>query len=167
MTKFLTISFGVLFLFSCGNPGTGSHPVNDATNLAQKRANVIPSRFTASIVGFLSSSYKIELQEDGKLIYWQNPEAFALLAPATEQETLEISEERWARFREALDGARVWTWDQEYIDPNVLDGTTWRLEVVYPDRALNSHGSKATPKGKQFRKFLSAVEELIGGRQFR
>jgi|GEM_PF-1097674 len=167
MTKLLTISFGGLLLFSCENPGTSSHPVNGSTNLPQKRVNVVPSRLTASVGGFLTSSYKIDLQEDGNLVYWQNPTAFALLAPVTEQETLKISDERWARFRESLDDARVWTWDQEYIDPNVLDGTTWRLEVVYADRSINSHGSNATPKGRQFRKFLSAVEELIGGREFR
>ena len=68
MTKFLTISFGVLFLFSCGNPGTGSHPVNGSTELAQKHVHVVPSRLTASVRGYLSSSYKIELQEDGKPI---------------------------------------------------------------------------------------------------
>ena len=167
MTKFLTISFGVLFLHSCENLGTSSHPVNGSTELAQKHVHVVPSRLTASVRGYLSSSYKIELQEDGNLVYWQNSTAFALLAPTAEQETLRVSEERWSRFREALDDARVWTWDEAYIDSNVLDESTWQLEVVYPDRSLNSHGSNATPKGKQFRKFLSAVEELIGGREFR
>jgi len=57
-----------------------------------------------------------------------------------------VAPESWARLRRELEAMRVWTWRSDCSNPQVRDGTQWRLEIVYPDRSLGIFGSNAFPK---------------------
>ena len=77
----------------------------------------------------------------------------------------------------ALDSIGVWAWKEDYPNPGVLDGTSWRLEIAYEDTQLSSHGINNYPKTNgtpcdspdptyKFRELLKAVRSLIGGLEF-
>ncbi len=125
----------------------------------------IPSKLVASIGGFLGASSRVELAEDGTLTYVHNSRSFTT-APGTEPVHIRVPPERWLAFRRHLDSAKVWSWDRQYRNNNVVDGTLWHLEVIYPDRKIVSEGANAYPPGKEFGEFQAAVQELIGGKPF-
>lgn len=125
----------------------------------------IPRKLVASIGGFLGASSRIELAEDGTVTYVHNSRSFTT-APGSGSVHLRIPAERWLAFRQHLDSAKVWSWNRQYRNPNILDGTLWRLEVAYADREIVSEGANAYPPGKQFDEFQAAIQELIGGKPF-
>ena len=83
--------------------------------------------------------------------------------------------EQWARFWEAVEEIGVWKWKSDYSNHNVLDGTSWSLELRRKWRAVKSHGSNGYPGGNEeeeygygpdsaFANFLRALEQLTGAK---
>jgi len=126
---------------------------------------IVPQSFEASIGGFFGPSYGVELFGDGDLLYLHNQETFTT-APGTVETTIPVTAEQWRVFRKALDDAHVWDWGEEYTDPDVDDGTQWRMRVEYADISVDSYGSNAYPPERDFERFRCAVVELLGGRDF-
>ena len=115
--------------------------------------------------GFLGASSRIELAEDGTLTYVHNARSFTKV-PGSELVHIRVPPERWLAFRRRLDSAKVWSWDRQYRNNNILDGTLWHLEVAYADRKILTDGANAYPPERQFSEFQAAVQELIGGKPF-
>jgi hypothetical protein len=143
-----------------------------ATIISGADSPPIPKHFSASIGGFMGSSYQLELQ-DGTLTHTTfsgghgNPRR-ATVTPTSAQ---------WREFREALDALRVWQWRADYPATGTVDGTQWALDIAYADRALKTHGdnsypdSTGKPNGKPeptkvFHLYLAAIKKLIGGEIF-
>jgi hypothetical protein len=72
--------------------------------------------------------------------------------------------EEWLAFRQVLDTIDVFKWRKEYVDPRVLDGTSWSVRLVIDGRTVESEGSNKYPPG--FERFRSALEALLGGQEF-
>lgn len=81
--------------------------------------------------------------------------------------------EQWRDFRQAMDKLAVWRWQRDYPNRDIADGTQWRVDIVYADRAVSSEGSNnfPGPDGKPnsapyqteaFRAFIGAFEKLLG-----
>lgn len=126
-----------------------------------------PSELRVFFGGFHASTFRLELT-NGVLLYGADRQPLEPLEP---QPTLQ----QWKAFRDALDSAKVWSWQASYHDPTVLDGIQWELKVVYRDRRLDSAGSNRYPgsseshpmrAGKAFTKMLAACSALAGGRPF-
>ena len=67
--------------------------------------------------------------------------------------------EEWKSFWEELDVLKVWNWDKEYINRDMLDGTQWELNVKREGRRHRRiYGSNAYPEG--FDNLLKAIEKL-------
>src|SRR5207253_919471 len=80
---------------------------------------------------------------------------------------------QWQEFRQTLDDLQVWRWRAKYPNTDTDDGTQWSLDVAFPGRAITTHGDNnypgraGKPNGQpestaEFRRYLSAVEKLIG-----
>jgi len=123
-------------------------------------ATTIPTSLIASIEEWKGASYRVELDANGVINYFEN------LSGVTRRTQIRVPVERWLSFRRHLDSAKVWTWRREYLDLGVADGTGWRLQVSYADHKIVSTGSNAYPPKKQFEEFRTAVQELTGGRRF-
>ena len=123
-----------------------------------------PTVFVASIGGFSGQSFKIELNDDGNLVYLQNPSGFTEWGGTSEE--IMVTEEMWNEFRDRLNRAEVWKWQRRYDDPKVADGTVWKLKIEYTDQTIASSGSNAYPKEEHFKTFLDAVSELADGKPF-
>ena len=132
----------------------------------------VPTRFSAYIGGVMGTSYNVDLH-DGVLTYTtfgggrSNPRQIAITPTAAQ----------WREFRQALDDLKVWQWRAEYPANGTVDGTQWSLDVAFADHALKIHGDNSYPDvtGKPngrpeptvaFRRYLAAVQKLIGGRTF-
>src|SRR5689334_18169658 len=126
-----------------------------------------PLRLKAWIGGFTAASFRVECQGGAPLIYSAgSPEDLFDVTP---------TEKAWAAFREDLDQIGVWQWQENYNDPDVLDGTQWEFEVQYPDRSIRCSGSNAYPDAQGqacpqlsagFRRLLGSISALAGRRPF-
>ena len=133
----------------------------------------VPKQFRAHIGGFLGGDYVVELR-DGVLTY---------SARARERGTVRQSERisptaaQWLEFRKALDELHVWQWKGDFANQHVRDGTQWSIDIAYADRSLAILGSNNFPDSagrptsrpeptEPFRRYLTAVKKLLGGREF-
>lgn len=117
-----------------------------------------PTKFAAEIGGYFGPSYAVTLE--GNAIVYEVQEHQLATLPTS----ITPSHEEWAAFRAALDQINVWTWDREYTDLSVLDGTSWRIELSWGNQTVESSGANDYPRG--FDDFLDAITTLIGGREF-
>ena len=124
--------------------------------------NFIPIKLNAAIGGYFGPSCRIKWDGEG-LLYLYNPSAHAG-EPGTEKTLIDVNESDWENFRTVLDEINVWDWQERYENPDILDGTSWGLEAVYPDRSIVSSGSNSTPGN--FGRFLEAVRVLVKGNTF-
>lgn len=138
------------------------------TTQPTEASSVLPERFSASIGGYMGSSYSVELR-DSVLTYitadlhYSNP-AHTVIQPTDAQ---------WREFRQTIDTLNVWRWLNDYPNPGVCDGARWSFDVAYSDRAITTGGdnnyptASGKPNGrpdptKTFNRFLHAIEQLIG-----
>jgi hypothetical protein len=132
----------------------------------------IPKHFSASIGGFMGSSYQLELHGN-TLTYTtiggahRDPRRVPI-TPTVLQ---------WREFREALDALKVWQWRADYPTNGAVDGTQWALDIAYADRTLKTHGNNCYPDStgkpngspeptKAFNLYLAAIKKLTGGKTF-
>jgi len=97
------------------------------------------------------------------------------LKPDDEQ-TNNVPEERLEVFWQELETIGVWDWQDEYVDPYILDGVQWSLKLVHGDREKNISGSNMfppnisvsdNPKGDVFHQLCQAVNKLVGRKYFK
>ena len=115
---------------------------------------------------FGGTGYRVEWK-DGALEYSRGP---SIYHAAVQQK--ELTRQDWDRFWDALktDGVRIWDWKGSYVNPSVLDGTEWDLELhagqykkrIYGCNAYPGWGEPDWSKSREFACFLSAIGLLIG-----
>ncbi|HFI0272522.1 TPA: hypothetical protein ACGO2R_000502 [Streptococcus suis] len=65
-----------------------------------------------------------------------------------------------SQFKHDLENCRLLEWDEEYVNPYVLDGTQWYVDILFKRNApLRIEGSNAYPK--TFDQLCSAISEII------
>ncbi|MGE5465410.1 MAG: hypothetical protein ACM3PB_00760 [Betaproteobacteria bacterium] len=126
-----------------------------------------PDLFDVSIGGYTGKSSRARWQ-DGLLFcesasYGYETECQKTVTPAPAQ---------WALFRGTMERIGVWQWSGEYVDPAILDGTGWSVEITWNDRYVKAEGSNAYPGSnsseysKAFQSFIAALNRLIGIKDF-
>lgn len=122
----------------------------------------IPIALSARIGGFAGPSYAVKIV-NGALRYYHNPSGF--IGRHTDSTHIDTSNDQWISFRNTLEEINIWSWDESYLNPDIVDGTSWNVQIKYNDKSIESGGSNATPP--EFHIFLKAVSELVGGKTFR
>lgn len=134
-----------------------------------------PKRLAISIGGFTGPSFSIELS-GGRLRYVAYEYAYA----SPREEVITPTAEQWSVFRTALDSIGVWQWQNDYPSKGAIcDGSQRAFAVAYEDVELHTGGDNAYPGDEadddtlssaepsaRFERFLKAVSDLIGGRDF-
>ena len=129
-----------------------------------------PDRLIINLGGFDGPSYELVLSNG---VLWYKSGDYIFQLESRKAEPIQPSDEQWKNFRESLDQLDVWNWKTNYVDLKVLDGTQWGLTIAYSNRTMTIEGSNGYPGSKDaqpsdlFNNFLSAVEQLIGGKKFR
>lgn len=132
-----------------------------------------PKRFRAHIGGFGGGDFVVELHGN-VLTYTARSRERGKPARA---ETVAPTAAQWRDFRTALDELRIWDWKGQYPSQGAVDGTQWSIEIAYPDQSLAAQGSNNFPDAagqphgqpvptKTFQRYLAAVKNLLGGREF-
>jgi hypothetical protein len=78
--------------------------------------------------------------------------------------------EDWLQFWHGLDKIGIKKWQEHYMNPDVLDGTSWDLEIVFRGQRIVSAGSNSYPgahgpdysRRSEFGRFITALEKLSG-----
>jgi hypothetical protein len=125
----------------------------------------IPQELSFFVGGYSGPNYNIELEGRAlKYSLQENGMSRSLLDEgdaADNRQTVTPADGAWQQFAQALDALRVWSWDAEYNDPGILDGTQWSLKIRWDGKSISTHGSNAYPQ--QFDDLKKALSALLGG----
>jgi hypothetical protein len=129
-----------------------------------------PDRLSIRLGGFDGPSYELALSND---VLWYKSGDYVYQLESKDAEKIVPSDEEWQQFRKTLDNLGVWSWQTNYMNYDVLDGTQWGVTIAYSNRMLATEGSNGYPGSKNetpskaFEEFLGAVERLLGGKPMR
>ena len=128
------------------------------------------STLTFWMGGFRGPGYDID--SDGVKITYDETKV-GTTAPISEEIT--PTTKAWDRFWNRVDTLDIWSWDSEYSNPEVRDGTLWTLELAHNGRSLITRGDNAYPAPRHddgpntpspaFAALLAALSQLCGGRE--
>ena len=113
---------------------------------AEKEMNIIKVRF--SLGGFFGGYHEINLikTSDGALASY-------------EQVSRKMNIDEWIHFAHELFKCHIADWKKQYVDPNVLDGTQWELEVIFSSgKPLKIYGCNLYPP--HWKSFLKTINRL-------
>lgn len=113
----------------------------------------------AFIGGYMGSSYGVQ-SDNGGLVYERFESGYTL----AETVAIHPSPDDWDDFWKRLESLGVWSWEKEYVQHDVCDGTNWSLELKRRGASFSAAGSNAFPE--HFDSFCNAVANLAGGRSF-
>lgn len=92
-----------------------------------------------------------------------------------------LSKDNYSKLIEILNKTNFTSWQRKYEDPNIIDGTEWRLEVTYNKRKTSkiSFGSnqfpfildkinsdKVTDCEKDFKRLMKLFNEIINQKNY-
>ena len=115
-----------------------------------------PERLEASIGNGLEGYYVVRLAEDGSLVW-----SFEGGEPATLSEAVAPDAAAWERFALLLGRLGVFSWQPEYRNNAINDGTYWAFVCNWGDLSVNATGANVYPPG--FGEFCAGIEALLGG----
>ena len=72
----------------------------------------------------------------------------------------QISEKKWIEFWESLEKIGLWDLEELYEGCTLDGGFTWKIEISYDNREINSYGANIEPKIVMGDKVYSVLEEL-------
>lgn len=112
--------------------------------------------FELEIGGFFAGYPRIEVSnEDGKCA------AKYVASYNTGEDDFEIgiTVEEFQKYIHDILASDILKWNEEYVDPDVLDGTQWTVTIRYSDgQQVKRYGSNAYPP--QWKKFMKAVNSI-------
>ncbi len=123
--------------------------------------SVRPKKLEFFIGGYSGPCYRVSLR-GSEIVYSHSGYPEVALQPSIR---------KWLNFKKKIDNIGVWDWDEDYHNPNVLDGTQWELVIDYGDQKIKSYGSNLYPgttilnwdKAPEFEALLHALGLLLGG----
>ena len=76
------------------------------------------------------------------------------------------SKKDWEKFWLTVDTLKVWSWEKEYVNSEICDGTEWELKIKRKGRRRrNIYGLNAYPQPEgTFESFLDAITKLSRGK---
>jgi hypothetical protein len=109
----------------------------------------------ASVGGFFGGYYSVDLNFESRQLKWR-------LQGAGNEEYYEkrIQRKTLDKFREGLMSVDILSWDLEYIDSDILDGTQWDVIIVTNEKNIEVVGSNKFPE--KWTKFCQLVREVSG-----
>lgn len=74
---------------------------------------------------------------------------------------VQLSADAYMKYIHNIFASGIVEWDEDYVDPNILDGIQWSVLITYDDgTTLETGGSNAYPP--LWKKFLKAVNSIGG-----
>ena len=111
----------------------------------------LPEKLEIKYSHEISGTKSIKMINNTLLVNNPNPE----LIPINQ-----ISEEKWIEFWESLEKIGIWDMEELYEGCTLDGGFTWKMEISYENREINSYGANIEPKIVMGDKVYSILEEL-------
>ena len=111
----------------------------------------------AFVGGFTGRSYQVEINMTDSTAEYKVLESG--YTPLTE-ETIILEVEQMKKLLRVLDKVDILNWDEHYDNIDVLDGTSWSVELMFNSTVFQTGGSNAYPE--QWNKFCGVLEKVIG-----
>ena len=111
----------------------------------------LPEKLEIKYSHEISGTKSIKMINNTLLVNNPNPE----LIPINQ-----ISEEKWIEFWESLEKIGIWYMEELYEGCTLDGGFTWKMEISYENREINSYGANIEPKVVMGDKVYSILEEL-------
>jgi hypothetical protein len=153
---------------SPSDPESSTRQPGEAGDAAEDKAeDYLPRRFKFFIGGLRGGS---SWEWDGKAL--QCGTLDSVRGKGTTK-TITPSADQWKKFWKTMDEVKVWKWRSRYENLDVLDGSSWSLELEYGDEMVRSRGRNGYPsdddvaamagpgESEIFKKFREAVRELV------
>ena len=118
-----------------------------------------PKKFEIHVGGYMSSSFSV--MKDGTELIYKVYETGYLLKKTT---NITPSEKKWNQFWYSCTKLKIWKWKKRYEDPDILDGTSWRVCIKHNSKIIDSSGSNAGPE--ILNEFFNSINKLLGGVDF-
>ena len=104
-------------------------------------------------------------------IIWLNGKLYHLMDGVSEDEEIRPgqvlnvttpSTKDWEEFWQTVDTLKVWSWEKEYINSDIIDGTEWELRIKREGRRRRRiYGLNAYPQPERiFNSFVKAINKL-------
>lgn len=128
---------------------------NQAIDFAYDQINTL----IASVGGFFGGYYEVEINLISKELKWKH---FGAGEETTYQKV--IRNATATKVLEELKDIDVLNWKAKYVEPDVLDGTQWSLEIIRNGRNIKKYGSNMYPDG--WKRFCEMIRHT-SGRKFK
>ena len=106
---------------------------------------------------------------DYEKIVWQNDKLYHFFERSFLEEDFTIpSTKDWGEFWDTVDTLKVWSWEKDYNNDDVLDGTQWELTIKREGRRKRRiFGSNNYPKeDDRLLRLQKEINNLIGDNFF-
>ena len=113
--------------------------------------NYLPEQFEINYKHEINGTKSIKLLNNTFLVNDPNPEVI---------DVNRLESEKWAQFWEDLEKIGLWNLEEEYQGCTLDGGFTWKIEIRYQNKDLNSYGVNIEPKIVIGDKIYSVLEEL-------
>jgi hypothetical protein len=113
--------------------------------------NYLPEQFEINYKHEINGTKSIKLLNNTFLVNDPNPELI---------DVNQIESEKWIQFWEDLEKIGLWDLEEEYQGCTLEGGFTWKIEISYQNKELNSYGVNIEPKIIIGDKIYSVLEEL-------
>ena len=113
--------------------------------------NYLPEQFEINYKHEINGTKSIKLLNNTFLVNNPNPEWI---------DVNQIESEKWIQFWEDLEKIGLWDLEEEYQGCTLDGGFTWKIEISYQNKELNSYGVNIEPKIIIGDKIYSVLEEL-------
>lgn len=77
---------------------------------------------------------------------------------------IEPSPKKWKKIVNLCNEIGIWEWKPRYENPEIMDGSSWRVLIEIADIKLDSSGSNDGPDNLDV--LLKSVSELLEGADF-
>ena len=113
--------------------------------------NYLPEQFEINYKHEINGTKSIKLLNNTFLVNDPNPELI---------DVNRLESEKWIQFWEDLEKIGLWDLEEEYQGCTLDGGFTWKIEIRYQNKDLNSYGVNIEPKIVIGDKIYSVLEEL-------
>ena len=113
--------------------------------------NYLPELFEIAYKHETNGTKSIKLLNNSLLVNNPNPEMVDINR---------ISGDKWIEFWEEVERIGLWDLKEEYVGCTLDGGFTWKIEIQYQNREINSYGANIEPKIVIGDKVYSVLEEL-------
>ena len=113
--------------------------------------NYLPEQFEINYKHEINGTKSIKLLNNTFLVNNPNPELI---------DVNRLESEKWIQFWEDLEKIGLWDLEEEYQGCTLDGGFTWKIEISYQNKELNSYGVNIEPKIIIGDKIYSVLEEL-------